>query len=98
MTVITLIARAGEKPRKSFLNTVFGYIPNPKLHIIFTASKFREERTTKKDTSSEPSRATGEESILDLLASWFQNKESSFIGHTVNALVLTGDEGRAKLR
>ena len=26
------------------------------------------------------------------------NKESSFKGHTVDALVLTGDEGRAKLR
>ena len=26
------------------------------------------------------------------------NKESSFKGHTVNALVLTGDEGRVKLR
>ena len=26
------------------------------------------------------------------------NMESSFLGHTVNALVLTGDEGRDKLR
>ena len=26
------------------------------------------------------------------------NMESSFAGHTVNALVLTGDEGRDKLR
>jgi hypothetical protein len=26
------------------------------------------------------------------------NMESSFEGHTVNALVLTGDEGRDKLR
>ena len=26
------------------------------------------------------------------------NKESSFKGHTVDALVLTGDEGRDKLR
>ena len=26
------------------------------------------------------------------------NMESSFKGHTVNALVLTGDEGRDKLR
>jgi hypothetical protein len=26
------------------------------------------------------------------------NEESSFKGHTVNALVLTGDEGRDKLR
>ena len=28
----------------------------------------------------------------------FKNMESSFKGHTVNALVLTGDEGRDKLR
>jgi hypothetical protein len=26
------------------------------------------------------------------------NMESSYAGHTVNALVLTGDEGRDKLR
>ena len=31
-------------------------------------------------------------------AAGFQNMESSFKGHTVNALVLTGDEGRDKLR
>ena len=32
-------------------------------------------------------------------AAWLISKlESSFKGHTVDALVLTGDEGRAKLR
>ena len=34
-----------------------------------------------------------------LEAAWLISKlESSFKGHTVDALVLTGDEGRAKLR
>ena len=34
-----------------------------------------------------------------LRAAWLiSNMESSFKGHTVNALVLTGDEGRDKLR
>ena len=34
----------------------------------------------------------------DWLDKLISNKESSFIGHTVDALVLTGDEGRDKLR
>ena len=35
------------------------------------------------------------EDLVDKLVS---NMESSFEGHTVDALVLTGDEGRDKLR
>ena len=34
----------------------------------------------------------------DFIKALFQNMESSYEGHTVNALVLTGDEGRDKLR
>ena len=35
---------------------------------------------------------------IDYINSWFSKWESSFKGHTVNALVLTGDEGRGQLR
>ena len=41
----------------------------------------------------------GNRFLLENRSAWLiSNMESSFLGHTVNALVLTGDEGRDKLR
>ena len=41
---------------------------------------------------------SGSRKVVGKSAWLISNMESSFLGHTVDALVLTGDEGRDKLR
>ena len=70
---------------------VLEYIPNPKLNKFL--------RQGRRETPARyEGNGRGKTRAFPRLTADFKNKESSFLGHTVDALVLTGDEGRGKLR
>jgi hypothetical protein len=70
---------------------VLGYILIPKHKFLRQGDSFRAVFVMKE--------VHGNQRSMDpTLSELFPNKESSFEGHTVNALVPTGEEGRDKLR
>ena len=71
---------------------VLEYILNPKFKF-FTAN-----RRSKECRCRIPGIAAARQEGPGLLQADFKDMESSFKGHTVDALVPTGDEGRDKLR
>jgi hypothetical protein len=84
--------RVGVEGSPRAVLAVLEYILIPKYTNFYGKNAGGNAGTLKRGSRHGASRM---EDLVDKLVS---NMESSFEGHTVDALVLTGDEGRDKLR